>query len=603
MKVFSCLPPAPNWNSSKALGFSMSTNMLAYASSNNIILFNAETLSFEGTFIGHTDRVNALTFCDTLCATGGADTTVRCWDVISRKQLFVISKHKSEIYALEWLANKKFVISGDKSGDISVWDPSKNKSNKIYFIQSPICDIVASPTIEDSLAIGFQNGAIIIVKIDSDLNGKIVRRLKGHDMEIQSLSWETPKHHSFVNKYTLLASGSRDKTVHIWNVEEECLEKVINLPHPMHHLTEQQKSRFWVATAWIPETNRVLSSSYMGDLLMWDLDISATKYQKFVSSHTRSVFTIVVYPCGTKAVTISMDQKLTLWDIIQRKPIVSIGCIPKQVNDISISVADPHRLAIACGDNNIRIWDISNRLNPFSCALYWKGIKNKITYIECHPSKEGLLAFGSDLGNIGWYEIYSDKSKTFNSYHKGKVSAIRWCKPSWIKSEPYSEESGDYCLIISCGSDGNILLNDITNPKKSSCINDRIHEANPEWIKVLRDKSGYLPKKNEISFHPDGRFLVVGNVDGSIEAYDLPSFKIIYHNIDNSIHHALNVLSRRGDPSALRSAASLALMLEDPSKDERILRYLEARKERDLTKKQTYESETNDKLNEKQIIT
>ncbi|CAG8603467.1 7355_t:CDS:2, partial [Acaulospora colombiana] len=506
MKVYSCLPPAPNWNSSKASGLSIRANTLAYASSNNVVLFNAETLHFEGVLIGHSARVNALAFCDILCATGGADTTVRCWDVINRKQLSTLSNHKSEIYALEWLTNRKFVVTGDKSGDISVWDPSKNKSNKIYFIQSPICDIAESPSVEDSLAIGFQNGAIIIVNVDSNLSGKIVRQLKGHDMEIQSLSWETPKDCSLVAKYTFLASGSRDKTVRIWNVEEECLEKEISLPQPMHHLTEQQKSRLWVAVAWIPESNRVLSSSYMGDLLMWDLDISATKYQKFVSGHTRSVFTIVVYLCGTKAVTISMDQKLILWDIVQRKPIVSIGCIPKQVSDIDLSVADPHRLAIACGDNNIRIWDIANRLNPFS-------------------------SFGTDLGNIGWYEVYNDKSKTFNSYHKSKVSAIRWCKSRWMNSERNDKESDDYNLILSCGGDGNILLNDITNPKQSSSINDKIREANPEWIKVMKNKSGYLPKRSEISLHPNGRFLVVGNVDGSIEAYYLPSFKIIYHNI------------------------------------------------------------------------
>lgn len=66
-----------------------------------------------------------------------------------------------------------------------------------------------------------------------------------------------------LTKYTFLVSGSRDKTACIWNVEEETLERTISLPHPMHHLTEQQKSRIFVATAWIPESDSVLVSSYM----------------------------------------------------------------------------------------------------------------------------------------------------------------------------------------------------------------------------------------------------------------------------------------------------------------------------------------------------
>ncbi|CAG8571010.1 5780_t:CDS:10 [Diversispora eburnea] len=489
MKVCKYLPPAPNWNSPKASALSINNNIFAYASSNNVILFNAETLQFKGTLVGHTARVNSLTFCDNLCASGSADMTIRCWDIVDKKQVYISTNHKSEIYALAWSNNYKFIVSGDKSGDLSAWNPSKNKSNKYYFIQSPIYDIAASPTIENSFAIGFQNGAIIIINIDQDLNGKIVRRLKGHDIEIQSLSWEIPKHQldQPLTKYTFLVSGSRDKTACIWNVEEENLERIISLPHPMHYLTEQQKSRLFVATAWIPESNRVLVSTYM--------------YQKFGNGHTRSVYTIVVYPCGTKAITSSMDQKVI-------KPIFSITCIPKQINDIDISVADPHRLAIACSDNNIRIWDIANILNPFRS-----------------------LAFGTDLGNIGWYEIYNDKSKTFDSYHKNKVYAIEWCKSEWLGKTLDNEKSDEFNLILSCGGDGNLLLNDITKPKRSSCVNNMIREANPEWINIVKDKNNYSSKRSEVAINPNGRFLAVGNTDGSIEVYDLPSFKIIYHNI------------------------------------------------------------------------
>ncbi|CAG8464368.1 4162_t:CDS:1, partial [Scutellospora calospora] len=59
MKVFNCLPPAPNWNSSKVASLSLEENLFAYASSNDVILLNAETLQYVGRFRGHTDKVNA----------------------------------------------------------------------------------------------------------------------------------------------------------------------------------------------------------------------------------------------------------------------------------------------------------------------------------------------------------------------------------------------------------------------------------------------------------------------------------------------------------------------------------------------------------------
>ncbi|CAG8500464.1 3388_t:CDS:10, partial [Racocetra persica] len=512
MNVSTCLPPAPNWNSTKAAAISLEENLFAYTSSNDVILLSAGTLQYVGRFRGHTDKVNAVDFCDNLCASGGADNTIRCWDVLTQKQTAILKHHKSEIYALAWIKDKKFVVSGDKSGDISIWNPSKNKSNKLYLIQSPIYDISSSPTVENSLAIG------------------ITRRLNGHNFEIQSLSWEFPTGDYDTAKYTLLASGSRDKTIRIWNVEEESSIKTINLPQPMHHLTDQQKSRVWVASTWIPDRNSVITSSYMGDLLLWDLNVSTTKYQKFLSGHSRSVFSIVMYACGTKAITISMDRKIILWDLIQKKPIFTVSCIHNYVSDIDVSVVDPHRLAIASGDNNIRVWNIANKLDPFSCTLYWKGLKNKLTCIKSHPNREGFLAFGTDLGNIGWYEVYNDKSKTFNSYHKSKVYSIHWCKPEWL-GQGLADENSDYSLIISCGGDGQILLSDTTKPKQSKIINDMIKEANPEWTSVMKDKSGYLPKRSEIAVHPAGKFLAIGNVDGSIEVYNLPSFKIVYHNI------------------------------------------------------------------------
>src|SRR3954447_20869263 len=49
---------------------------------------------------------------------------------------------------------------------------------------------------------------------------------------------------------------------------------------------------------------------------------------------------------------------------------------------------------------------------------------------------------------------------------------------------------------------------------------------------------------------------------------------------ENSVHHVLNTLARRGDPSSLRASASLALMLGDDSTEERIRRYHEKTEEK-----------------------
>jgi hypothetical protein len=57
------------------------------------------------------------------------------------------------------------------------------------------------------------------------------------------------------------------------------------------------------------------------------------------------------------------------------------------------------------------------------------------------------------------------------------------------------------------------------------------------------------------------------------------------------MHHVLNTLARRGDPSSLRAAASLALMLKDDSTEERIRRYHEKAEEKKASNMEENSSE------------
>jgi hypothetical protein len=105
--------------------------------------------------------------------------------------------------------------------------------------------------------------------------------------------------------------------------------------------------------------------------------------------------------------------------------------------------------------------------------------------IKYHPTKEGLFAYGTDIGTVGWFdEFQGDKNfKSFSSYHKNKVYSIQWCMPEWL-----NWSSGrDNMLVLSCGGDGQILLSDIARPKAPSFfVNDMIKEVNADWIQVLK---------------------------------------------------------------------------------------------------------------------
>lgn len=51
------------------------------------------------------------------------------------------------------------------------------------------------------------------------------------------------------------------------------------------------------------------------------------------------------------------------------------------VYSLSISPLDPARVALAVGDNTVRVWVTNNSSDPFDSVLLWKGIQAKVSVV------------------------------------------------------------------------------------------------------------------------------------------------------------------------------------------------------------------------------
>lgn len=49
-----------------------------------------------------------------------------------------------------------------------------------------------------------------------------------------------------------------------------------------------------------------------------------------------------------------------------------------------MSETDPGKLAVAVGDNTIRVWDTANTQSNhgYDCAMLWKGLQSKVTCVR-----------------------------------------------------------------------------------------------------------------------------------------------------------------------------------------------------------------------------
>ncbi|KAL1925007.1 uncharacterized protein VTP21DRAFT_4661 [Calcarisporiella thermophila] len=540
-------PPSPNWYSAQLCDYSPALNLFVYAARSLLYLLDSRTLIYRGRLLGHTQRINGVAIAPDgkKCASAGTDQMVRVWSLEKMHSLGVVDLHKSEVLAITWI-NDTTLISGDKNGQLFLLDIDTAKYTKFSFLSSAVYCLAA---FSDMVAVGYQNGTIAILKAKMEEISALYQ-LQGHDDEIHSLSWQPPISEARV---PYLSSGARDKTIRIWDVPEEKELHNFSLPKAKGHYTEQQKSRLWVTTTWsLSNPNILFSSSYMGDLLSWNINARREKPEKFGEAHSRCIFKILMTEGGKQLITISMDRQIALWDAATRKPLLLLSALGGHVYSLSLSQPDPSQLALGLGDNTLRIWNHTSSANPYSSISLWKGLKAKVTRVAWHPTREGIIAYSTDIGGIGVGDCYSGgsggKLVGMKGWHRDKVYALCWGRRPQV-AEPErrnGEEAGigeakesspenhggnaneEELVLYSCGG-GVVFISDPAKPNKAPVDLDQlIEKSNPGWANVVRGKTSKAVQRTEVIAHPRGTHVAIGNADGSIEVYSLPALKFLY---------------------------------------------------------------------------
>ncbi|KAF9915740.1 Gem-associated protein 5 [Lobosporangium transversale] len=575
-------PPSPQWNQPHAACLYClceDTGWLLYSLNNDIHILNPFTLKYQGILAnGHTARINAiasrstmtstlgngslgskleqdqdaLTNQKTLVASCGDDLKVICWDIKDQRAVASLKKlHQKPVKAVEWTGDGRLIVSGDKGGVLAVWSPFQGKSNKKVLPEKPsISCISSSPAHPDTAAIGLDGGDILICQVN--LTHIIaLRRLYGHTEKIQSLSWQQ-----------LSGSGSADQSIRIWDIEKECSVRIISMPELDKKLGSSQRSKIWVPLGWTSDGKGVVSCTSRGSMVRWSLKGDTRDFVKIMHGnvHSRTVYQIMMWPLGGFAFSISMDRRIIAWDIENNQGIAQIECIGGNVYSLDISPLDPSRLAMGLGNETVKIWHTLSQDEPYECVTIDR-LQSKVRVVKWHTLDEGKLCFGLENGKIGMIEdIMSgsgldnqqstqrkngrqravgkgkvDQNMTiFQSYHEGPVISMTWCTPKVFEAPvpdlfDFSLHEATFC-VVTCGSDGKILVTDTSKPtKKSLSLEAVIQKQNSAWYQSLKVIKGIeAPQRRDVAIHPNEDLLAIGNDDGSVEVFELRYFKLVY---------------------------------------------------------------------------
>lgn len=165
-----------------------------------------------------------------LLASGGADGTVRIWDLEKRVAIRSISAHESWVYTLAFSPDGTMIASGSRDGKLRVW--STEKGDNLAETNTGIKAIFCLAYVEEGKTIAF-SGQDPRVHIWDWREKTRVGCLEGHTGSVRSMA-------RIGND--ILATGSEDKTLRIWNVTTLKSECVTTTPYRINAVAYSGKT-------------------------------------------------------------------------------------------------------------------------------------------------------------------------------------------------------------------------------------------------------------------------------------------------------------------------------------------------------------------------
>ncbi len=310
-----------------------------------------------------------------------------------------------------------------------------------------------------------QKVSISLVPISCSLTspgGPLINTVAGHSDGVISIC-VTPDG-------TKIISGSLDKTIRVWNLENG---------------TELQTIKGHYApissVCVTPDGKKVVSSSFDKTIRIWDLE-NGTELQT-MKGHYSPISSVCITPDGNKVVSASLDTTIRIWDLESGKELQTLRGHSRGVRSVCVT-KDGTKIVSASNDKTLKVWDIKSGKELKTLRGHRKTVRS--VCITTNGAK--AISVSDDRTLKIWNLKSGDEIKTLRG-HSSKINSV--------------------CII----SDGT---------KAISASDDRILKVwdlnNGNEIQTLRGHSGRL---RSVCATPCGTKVVSASLDSTIRIWTI----------------------------------------------------------------------------------
>mgnify|MGYP005840425829 CR=1 FL=1 len=424
-----------------------------------------------------------------LLATGDVNHEIHVWQVADGKQLLTFKIDEGWVWSVAFSPNGR-ILASSANQTVNLWDVQTGQCLKtLQGYTDRVFSLSFSPD-GRLLATGSEDH---LVRVWDVRTGELLRILSGHTDEVRSVAFAPQSYGRGIQKNLstqnpkfkiqnlksktqnpkleyLLASGSYDRTVRLWDVNAgECLK-----------ILEEHSDQVW-SVAFSPDGRVLASGSSDRIIKLWD--VSSGQRLKSLLGHSGQIRTVAFSPDGQTLASGSDDQSVRLWNYRTGEVLRVLTEHSSWISSVAFS-PDDCLLASASEDQSVRLWDTRNNL----CLKTLQGHSNGIWSVAFNPLGT-ILASGSQDGAIRLWDIRT-----------GKYLAGLQEHTSWVWSVAFSP---DGCLLASGSEDKTIQLWDTRTGQH------------------LQSLVGHQDAVFSVLFSPDGQTLFTGSLDGTIKLWEV----------------------------------------------------------------------------------